>query len=58
MKDTSGEDAITSGLDPGCVVCGEVTPVKKCSGCKQIRYCSVKCQKADWKYHKQLCHAI
>ena len=28
---------------------------KKCSRCKQARYCSVSCQKAHWKTHKLEC---
>jgi len=27
----------------------------KCSGCMKIEYCSVSCQKADWKTHKLQC---
>lgn len=35
--------------------------LKGCKGCKdikfkyRIRYCSEKCQRADWKRHKQIC---
>ena len=29
---------------------------KWCSGCRKVRYCSKKCQKQDWKFHKVLCH--
>ena len=31
--------------------------LKACSGCKVVRYCSVRCQKRDWKYHKANCSA-
>ena len=31
---------------------------KLCSGCKLVRYCSAKCQKADWKEHKRACKLI
>ena len=26
-----------------------------CTRCGEANYCSVECQKADWKYHKQFC---
>ena len=30
--------------------------LKKCGNCKEVRYCSIDCQKQDWKYnHKQKC---
>lgn len=28
---------------------------QRCSRCKNIRYCSVACQKADWERHKKDC---
>ncbi|KAH7098445.1 hypothetical protein BKA62DRAFT_674306 [Auriculariales sp. MPI-PUGE-AT-0066] len=37
-------------------------PLRECSGCKQSRYCSRRCQKADWGYekspHKELCGTL
>ncbi|CAH0395195.1 unnamed protein product [Bemisia tabaci] len=30
----------------------------KCSRCKTVQYCSVDCQKADWKQHKVFCKAM
>jgi hypothetical protein len=29
-----------------------------CGGCKGVYYCSKKCQKEDWKDHKQICKSI
>nr|BAN65725.1 MYND finger domain protein, putative [Babesia bovis] len=31
-------------------------PLKICSRCKKIKYCSVQCQKDDWKYHQRICN--
>ena len=38
-----------------CLIGGE--PLKACSICMLIRYCSKECQKADWKSHKLQCKA-
>jgi tetratricopeptide (TPR) repeat protein len=42
-----------------CVVCfKQSTKLKTCSACGQnsdVRYCSKKCQKKDWKEHKKIC---
>jgi len=29
--------------------------IKRCGGCKKATYCSIECQKADWKRHKEHC---
>jgi hypothetical protein len=29
--------------------------IKKCTGCKQVRYCCQECQLADWPAHKAEC---
>ena len=33
----------------------EDKPLKKCSRCHEVFYCSVECQKKDWPTHKQVC---
>jgi hypothetical protein len=37
-----------------CSMCEKETETK-CSRCKEKRYCSVECQKKDWKEHKKTC---
>ena len=29
--------------------------LKECGGCGAVAYCSIKCQRADWKVHKMSC---
>jgi hypothetical protein len=29
--------------------------IKLCTGCEQVRYCSIECQKKDWPVHKLSC---
>lgn len=39
---------------PTCKVCSKPN-VNVCSGCNRVYYCSVDCQKSDWKTHKVTC---
>lgn len=42
-----------------CAYCGKSgIKFKLCSGCKSVRYCSVACQKKDWKKHKMACSKV
>jgi len=39
-----------------CAHCGKQgAGFKRCSRCKQVAYCGVACQNADWKRHKKKC---
>lgn len=38
-----------------CSNCGAEHCQMRCSNCKDVYYCSEKCQKAHWKYHKKHC---
>lgn len=43
---------------PQCQACGQ--PCQKplrCGTCKAVNYCSAKCQKEDWRFHKRICKA-
>jgi hypothetical protein len=45
----------TSG--PSCAKCGVGGAKKLCGRCRQVSYCSQRCQKAHWKAHKKQCRA-
>ncbi|KAL5005218.1 hypothetical protein ScPMuIL_018674 [Solemya velum] len=38
-----------------CKFCGGGDSLKQCGGCGRVSYCSVHCQKTDWKSHKPEC---
>ena len=38
-----------------CGFCQKECELLKCSRCKEVYYCDVVCQKADWKEHKKSC---
>jgi ankyrin repeat protein len=46
-------EAKTHCSKPGCGGAG----IKKCTGCKQVRYCGQACQLAHWSAHKAACKA-
>ncbi|KAF8992051.1 hypothetical protein BDQ17DRAFT_1413515 [Cyathus striatus] len=48
--------ALENDLCAHCTNRGNPT-LKNCSGCRQIKYCSKECQKADWKRHKSECRS-
>ena len=42
-----------------CTKCGvSGDGFKRCARCKQVKYCSVECQKLDWGKHKATCSTI
>lgn len=41
---------------PRCATCNmSHESLKKCGGCKMVRYCSERCQTEDWAEHKHVC---
>ena len=41
-----------------CAVSNLREPLKQCSSCRVIRYCSISCQRSDWELHKSECRCI
>jgi ankyrin repeat protein len=50
-EQTAYLEAKTHCSNPGCSGIG----LKKCTGCKQARYCGKECQLAHWPTHKNKC---
>jgi hypothetical protein len=50
-EQTAYLEAKTHCTNPDCSGAG----LKKCTGCKQARYCGSKCQLAHWPAHKADC---
>ncbi len=42
-----------------CIVCSTTNKnMQICSACKNVHYCSVECQKSNWKSHKTECFKL
>ncbi len=42
-----------------CKVCSKTGEnMQQCSACKSVHYCSIDCQKLDWKSHKTACFKV
>jgi ankyrin repeat protein len=52
-EQTAYLEAKTHCSNHGCTGAG----AKKCTGCKQVRYCGQQCQLAHWQAHKADCKA-
>ena len=53
------DDVHTTPNTPGplnCWNCGQPNPTKRCSRCKEARYCNAQCQRKHWSFsHKGKC---
>eukprot|EP01130_Rhizamoeba_saxonica_P003838 TRINITY_DN1591_c0_g1_i1.p1 TRINITY_DN1591_c0_g1~~TRINITY_DN1591_c0_g1_i1.p1 ORF type:complete len:171 (+),score=26.15 TRINITY_DN1591_c0_g1_i1:45-515(+) len=38
-----------------CEKCDKSRDLNACGNCESVFYCSVACQKSDWRHHKPLC---
>ncbi|KAJ7917971.1 hypothetical protein B0H13DRAFT_1449209, partial [Mycena leptocephala] len=50
-------------MSSSCAVCHNEADesrknLKQCAKCELTRYCSVDCQRTDWKRHKECCKAV
>jgi ankyrin repeat protein len=52
-EQTAYLEAKTHCSNPACASAG----IKKCTGCKEVRYCGQECQLAHWPAHKADCKA-
>lgn len=50
----ASHDSAPSCANPGCAH-PKNQCTQRCSHCKKVYYCSIDCQKADWKVHKTQC---
>ncbi|KAJ7148884.1 hypothetical protein C8R46DRAFT_916588, partial [Mycena filopes] len=53
----------TYPMSASCLVCNNEASesrksLKKCARCELTRYCSVDCQRQDWKRHKDCCKVV
>lgn len=46
---------MASAEDAQCEACGAYQAQKRCSACKEARYCDQTCQKWHWSTHKKTC---
>ncbi|KAG6877909.1 hypothetical protein C0993_002395 [Termitomyces sp. T159_Od127] len=54
IRKRNGQEAPRNGKR--CDSCGATDiPLKNCAKCRVARYCSVECQKKDWRFHKKSC---
>jgi hypothetical protein len=55
----SGVQQIPGVSSPCCFACIASFRIQKCSRCKEVFYCGIRCQKDDWKHHKKdVCNRI
>ena len=63
IVDTSilGDSGLPTATGDRCRKCGKRSAadggaLKRCQRCREVKYCSVECQKKDWKTHRMECN--
>lgn len=41
-----------------CAACGATGSLKRCAGCRGVRYCGAACQRAHWRQHAAECRRL
>ncbi|KAF7311695.1 putative MYND domain protein [Mycena indigotica] len=54
-RETRRENAKADARCTACHTISTQSSLKRCSRCGHVWYCSVQCQKRDWKTHKRSC---
>ncbi|EAN33521.1 MYND finger family protein [Theileria parva strain Muguga] len=53
---TKPQETVVKNHCENCKKEGSESQVLKiCTGCKKVKYCSVNCQKEDWRFHRRIC---
>lgn len=55
MKDLESNKRDLNIDNIACAYCKKDNCIKRCSGCRQVYYCSTECQTSDWMVHKYTC---
>ncbi|KAG9475599.1 hypothetical protein GDO78_003805 [Eleutherodactylus coqui] len=54
VEQAKSEAAAADRKEQSCVNCGREA-LNECTGCHKVNYCSIFCQRKDWKDHQHLC---
>lgn len=57
---TAAQQGTTGPVHRMCAApgCGATSGLRRCSGCRAVRYCSVECSRVHWREHKAECRRV